>query len=150
MKILLLLAASALVPSFAHDVVSRLEAGLVDGGRDSSLVDAAFNEWRARHGKKYSSDVEMSYRRAIWNTSLEIVRRHNSKQDVSYKLGMNIFADMTEREFANKFLMSKGPAQGCSATGGWSHIGVDEDVPKSIDWREKGIVSKVKYQGHVS
>jgi cathepsin H len=59
---------------------------------------------------------------------------------------MNRFADMSWEEFRATRL---GAAQNCSATLGGNHRMLkDAELPETKDWREDGIVSPVKNQGH--
>ena len=70
--------------------------------------------------------------------------RSTNKKGLSYKLGLNQFADMTWQEFQRTKL---GAAQNCSATLKGSHKLTGEALPETKDWREDGIVSPVKDQG---
>ncbi|GBG33598.1 Cysteine proteinase 2 [Hondaea fermentalgiana] len=117
---------------------------------DEQVQDEVFLSWRELHGKVYKTAEEALYRQAIWRTSVALVERHNARDDVSYTLAVNEFADMTPEEFAQQYLMNEEASQGCSATarGEWTWSREDNmDLPDSVDWREKNIVSKVKNQG---
>mmetsp|Transcript_88388 Transcript_88388/g.205642 ORF Transcript_88388/g.205642 Transcript_88388/m.205642 type:complete len:294 (+) Transcript_88388:220-1101(+) len=65
-------------------------------------------------------------------------------------MGLNQFSDMSDEEFEAKVLMKP---QDCSATQGQRFVGVPRssealDLPAHVDWRERGVVSEVKNQGH--
>uniref|UniRef100_A0A804MNM4 Peptidase C1A papain C-terminal domain-containing protein n=1 Tax=Zea mays TaxID=4577 RepID=A0A804MNM4_MAIZE len=65
-----------------------------------------------------------------------------------YRLGINRFADMSWEEFRATRL---GAAQNCSATLAGNHqmrAAAAAAMPETKDWREDGIVSPVKNQGH--
>ena len=54
---------------------------------------------------------------------------------------------MTFKEFSTLYLMKDG--QECSATSDLQHPALkdwDHRLPKSFDWREKGVVSPIKDQ----
>ena len=123
------------------------------------LVGAAamrsFEEFELAFGKKYSSR-ERFVRRAHFERSLQRVAAHNAG-DHSWKAGINQFSDLSDEEFRSKVLMRP---QKCSAT---NTVGVPgettnlrgasdnkkkaADLPPSLDWRSRGIVSEVKNQG---
>jgi cathepsin H len=69
---------------------------------------------------------------------------HNSNPESTWKRTINQFTGMTFKELEGSAIMV---GQNCSATNGVSALGLT-NVPTSHDWREKGIVSPVKNQGH--
>ncbi|KAL4323948.1 hypothetical protein GQ457_11G017170 [Hibiscus cannabinus] len=110
-----------------------------------------------RHGRKYESVEEMKLRFRIFKDSLDLIRSTN-KKGLPYTLGVNRefnradlaqfsfkFADWSWEEFQKHRL---GAAQNCSATLKGNHQLTDVALPESKDWREAGIVSPVKEQGH--
>ena len=115
----------------------------------------SFEEFELAFGKKYSSR-ERFVRRAHFERSLQRVAAHNAG-DHSWRAGINQFSDLSDEEFKSKVLMRP---QKCSAT---NTVGVPgettrlrgasenkkktADLPPSIDWRSRGIVSEVKNQG---
>ena len=79
--------------------------------------------------------------------------QHNSNSNSTYSLSLNAFADLTHDEFKVARIrgLSVGNGNGYGDVirlNGWSS-GVREvkDVPKALDWREKGAVTNVKDQG---
>eukprot|EP00922_Rhytidocystis_sp_ex-Travisia-forbesii_P024530 GHVS01036022.1.p1 GENE.GHVS01036022.1~~GHVS01036022.1.p1 ORF type:complete len:565 (+),score=112.51 GHVS01036022.1:244-1695(+) len=95
---------------------------------------------------------EYKYRYGIFKKNVYFIHSHNS-QDLSYKVRMNKFGDMTFDEFKkNYFGYRPNPIK--SSTNGYKSLGLDlellvlsdSDVPKSVDWRKKGCVSEVKDQ----
>ncbi|KAL2501428.1 Thiol protease aleurain-like [Forsythia ovata] len=111
---------------------------VVDGLHDlqTSILQIVGNSRRAlsfarfahRYGKRYEGAEEMQRRFEIFSENLRIVRSHN-KKGLSYTLAVNEFADLTWDEFRN-------------------HKLTDVVLPETKDWRETGIVSPVKNQGH--
>jgi len=103
-----------------------------------------FTRFARRFGRKYETAEEITHRFKIFRESLEQIRSTNRK-GLSYKLGINRFADMSWEEFRATRL---GAAQNCSATLKGNHRMTAEALPETKDWRETGIVSPVKDQGH--
>ncbi|XP_050217052.1 thiol protease aleurain-like [Mercurialis annua] len=104
----------------------------------------SFARFAHRHGKVYESEEEMKLRFAIFSESLDLIRSTN-KKGLTYTLGVNEFADLTWQEFQKQKL---GAAQNCSATSKGNHKLTGGVLPEYKDWREAGIVSPVKNQGH--
>ncbi|KAI9918903.1 hypothetical protein PsorP6_012080 [Peronosclerospora sorghi] len=109
----------------------------------SAELNSLFQAWKVEHGKSYDSDAEDELRRGIFEVNARSVAAHNSKEDKSFTMELNEFADTTWVEFQSWYL---GDPQECSAT----TVEKDElyiDVPDVKDWREDGVVSPVKNQG---
>mmetsp|Transcript_110724 Transcript_110724/g.319864 ORF Transcript_110724/g.319864 Transcript_110724/m.319864 type:complete len:371 (+) Transcript_110724:55-1167(+) len=107
-----------------------------------------FESFKAAYGRVYKDSVEEEQRFRHFRDSLERIRVHNMQPGVTYWKGLNQFSDMSDEEFRAKILMAP---QNCSAT----HIATTStrpaelpDLPVRVDWREKGVVSEVKNQGH--
>lgn len=105
-----------------------------------------FEEFKRAFGKKYSSRDEESRRAEIFGDKLNEIRAHNSLQK-GWTMGINQFSDMTFEEFSETILMNP---QNCSATTTPQKTRRRQlhDLPDSIDWRDRGVVSEVKNQGH--
>ncbi|KAK4483691.1 hypothetical protein RD792_010892 [Penstemon davidsonii] len=127
---------------------------VVDGMHEleSSIIKIVGNSRRAlsfvrfahRYGKRYEDVEEIQRRFEIFSENLRMIRSHNRK-GLSYTMGVNEFADITWEEFRRHRL---GAAQNCSATTRGSHKLTHVVLPESKDWRETGIVSPIKNQGH--
>ncbi|KAM0952507.1 putative cathepsin H [Dioscorea sansibarensis] len=121
------------------DRVNSIEA-ILGNTRDA----LRFARFATRFGKSYESVVELRRRFGMFVESLELIRSTNRK-GLPYKLGINRFADMSWEEFRATRL---GAAQNCSATSRGNHRITEVVLPETKDWREDGIVSPVKNQGH--
>lgn len=119
---------------------------------ESSLLQAightrhalSFARYIHRFGKRYDTVEEMKLRYEVFTENVKLIRSANNK-DLPYRLGLNKFADWTWEEFRRHSL---GADQNCSATLKGNHKLTDEALPLSKDWRDEGIVSAVKNQGH--
>jgi len=104
-----------------------------------------FNNWRSQYNKVYSS-IEVDRRFQIFKENAQYIYHHNHKSR-SYTLALNEFADLTDEEFTQRYLL-RAPQPNCSATKG-SHIlrSAEDKLPDAVDWRQRGVVSAVKNQG---
>ena len=104
-----------------------------------------FAAWKLKHGKEYDAE-EHTKRARIFSENLDFIRAENNKGH-SYRLGVGPFTDLTNDEFASRF-MPITPPEG------------DDDItylpetrtligapPQSLDWRTEGAVTDVKDQG---
>jgi len=101
-----------------------------------------FEDYIAEYEKSYVSDYE--YRKGLFEKKMAEIKKHNAG-DSTYKKGINKFSDLTQEEFRSRWtgynrMSSNAPVADLS------HLKVS-DVPNDIDWRTKGVVTKVKNQG---
>ncbi|EOY15911.1 Xylem cysteine peptidase 1 [Theobroma cacao] len=140
---LCLFACSAL----AHDF-SILGYSPDDLTSTDKLIDL-FESWMSKHKKVYDSIEEKLHRFDIFKDNLMHIDETNKKIS-NYWLGLNEFADLSHEEFKKMYL---GLKVDLSRISGRSES--DEeftyrevmDLPKSVDWRKKGAVTRVKNQG---
>ncbi|XP_073289845.1 vanillin synthase-like [Primulina huaijiensis] len=104
----------------------------------------SFARFAHRYRKRYEDAEEIQKRFQIFVENLKMIRSHNRK-GLSYTMGVNEFTDLTWEEFRKHRL---GASQNCSATTRGNHKLTNTILPESKDWRENGIVSPVKNQGH--
>ncbi|CAM8977540.1 unnamed protein product [Rhodiola kirilowii] len=125
------------------DRLSEIESSIVEvvGNTRRALTFARFAH---KYGKRYETTEEIKLRFEIFRDNLKLIRMSNKKER-SYTLAVNEFADWTWEEFRGHRL---GAAQNCSATDKGNHQLTDAVLPDLKDWREVGIVSPVKDQGH--
>ncbi|XP_029083747.1 cathepsin S isoform X2 [Monodon monoceros] len=114
--------------------------------RDSTL-DHHWDLWKKTYGKQYKEQNEEAARRLIWEKNLKTVMLHNLEHSMgmhSYDLGMNHLGDMTSEEVISLMSSLRVPSQ-------WQRnvtykSNPNQKLPDSLDWREKGCVTEVKYQ----
>ena len=118
----------------------------------TAKLEKDFSNWLNQHERAYQTDEERFQRLAVFASNAAMVERHNNAHAqglTSYAMNMNgPFADMTFEEFEATYLME---ARDCYPTHSSSGpVPVDEtlSLPKSHDWRTKGVITPVKSQGH--
>lgn len=95
----------------------------------------------SRHGKAVPKGDQLQYRSKIYADFLITMAKHNADATQTWKMGENQFSDLTKEEFVKLYL-------------GELAVEVRElDEPvnigftEGVDWRTKGVVTKVKNQG---
>ncbi|XP_020021639.2 procathepsin L-like isoform X1 [Castor canadensis] len=109
-------------------------------------LDAQWKEWKTKHNKTYSTDEE-GQRRAVWEENLKMIELHNEEcrhGKHGFTMEMNAFGDLTTEEF--KQARNGFQRQRRRMVRVFQELEVKE-IPKSVDWREKGFVTPVKNQG---
>lgn len=101
----------------------------------------AFKASKLQEGLKIHSE-----RFEIFSKKVEEVSAFNA-QDDSWTKGINKFSDMTDEEFSAHYHLQDTTEQKCSATTSVREEPL-KDVPSSFDWRDYGVVTPVKSQGH--
>jgi len=110
------------------------------------LLEEEFQNFKKSFGKVYKTQSEEERRFAIFADNLKDITTHNAGSS-TYKRGVNEWTDLTQKEWEDLYL------------GGYKHIAVHhragdsnkvsvEDLPSKVDWREKGVITPVKNQGH--
>lgn len=119
------------------------------------LVQEQWDSFKVTHQKNYESQTEEKYRMKIFMDNAHKVAKHNKMYAlglVSYKLGINKYADLLHHEFIhvmNGFNKTKTLMLGDTASQAIKFIPpANVELPENVDWREKGAVTKVKDQGH--
>uniref|UniRef100_A0A481C9F5 Cathepsin L1 isoform 1 preproprotein n=1 Tax=Sus scrofa TaxID=9823 RepID=A0A481C9F5_PIG len=114
--------------------------------RHDHSLDADWYKWKATHRKLYGLNEE-GRRRAVWEKNMKMIERHNWEHRQgkhSFTMAMNAFGDMTNEEFRQ---VMNGFQNQKHKKGKVFHESLVLEVPKSVDWREKGYVTAVKNQG---
>ncbi|KAI4296909.1 hypothetical protein L6164_036828 [Bauhinia variegata] len=112
------------------------------------FIATTYEQWMAKHQCTYANDaLEKAKRFKIFMENYMYVENFNNARNKSYKLALNQFADLTAEEFIalyTGFKISSLPRSSKKAT--FRPLSLD-DVPESMDWRKKGVVTPIKNQG---
>jgi len=109
-------------------------------------MNTAFEQFKRDFGRSYAPELEPQ-RKLIFVENYGFIRGFNweaADLGISYRLGVNNFADLTNEEFRRLYLSHPKPAsvpRQVEQTRPWS------DLPDSVDWVAKGVVTPVRDQG---
>ncbi|XP_068425581.1 cathepsin K [Clinocottus analis] len=115
---------------------------------DEAFLDSQWEEWKITHRREYNGLDEEGIRRAIWEKNTRMIEAHNQEAALgmhSYELGMNHLGDMTSEEVSEKMTGLQVPMNSERSFTSPDHT--VSKLPKSIDYRKKGMVTAVKDQG---
>ncbi|KAL2494715.1 Senescence-specific cysteine protease SAG12 [Forsythia ovata] len=114
--------------------------------QDASMVER-HEQWMGQYGRVYNDNAEKAMRYRIFKENVEYIETFNKAGTRHYKLGINQFADLTNKEFQasrNGYKLSSN--QNAPKASSFRYENVTA-VPSSMDWRKKGAVTGVKDQG---
>ncbi|EDW00889.1 cathepsin L [Drosophila grimshawi] len=110
------------------------------------------NEWdiyKVNHDKRYGSEDEELLRKLIFYDHKRMIDTHNERYAAgkeTYEMGVNQFTDMLSSEFESAMLGSLNITDIASDIDIIYEAPKNLEIPKSIDWRDKGAVTGVKDQ----
>ena len=153
----LLLLFSLLSLSFAMDMsiisYDRNHNLASSSGRSDAEVMLIYETWLVKHKKNYNALGEKEKRFEIFKDNLKLIDQHNSDESQTFKLGLNKFADLTNDEFRSIYLGKKTKKASMRLLSKMKMksdqyaVKEGDQLPESVDWREKGAVASVKDQG---
>lgn len=119
-------------------------------GRIEKERRAMYEFWLVKYGKAYNSLGEKEKRFEIFKDNLRFVDEH-IKQNRTYKVGLNRFADLSREEFrAILYVGAKmDPKRRRISESGESNrykFQAGDVLPEAFDWRANGAVTAVKNQ----
>nr|AJF94910.1 cathepsin L1 [Nephilengys cruentata] len=110
-------------------------------------LDVHWENFKRTFQKVYKGGEEATKRMIFEDHVAEIVR-HNLEYDLGmrmYRKGLNQFADMTHDEFVRQMNGFKN-VKGKRINSGIFSAPVNADIPDTVDWRQKGVVTAIKNQ----
>jgi len=105
----------------------------------------AWKSFTTKHHKTYKHD-EVYYRYKIFKKNVDFIDETNAKK-LTYKVGINKFADLTSEEFQTYFMGSRVDSTKHIRTGDAFVIPSGFKAPSSVNWTAAGAVTGVKNQG---
>ncbi|XP_055850754.1 procathepsin L-like [Episyrphus balteatus] len=112
-----------------------------------------FGDFVAQSGKQYATAAEKTLREGIFRANQALIDSNNKAWELgqsAFKLGANIFADLSPTEFLSKLAGLKRSSAGdakASAHKEAASVPTNANIPDSFDWRDHGAVTPVKFQG---
>merc|ERR1712180_229989 len=106
-----------------------------------------FQAFEQKYGKSYKNSAERLSRFATFMKNVKEIEEHNKSGKSSYTKSINKFADMTKEEFNKAMNGYKNAPKPGQVYADVKDVKV-EDLPASVDWRDKGAISDVKDQGY--
>ncbi|CAA7042352.1 unnamed protein product [Microthlaspi erraticum] len=134
--------------------ISSITSGATSrGGLFETSAVEKHEQWMARFHRVYSDEPEKRNRFHIFKKNLEFVQRFNMNKNSTFMLDVNEFSDLTDEEF-------RATHTGLVVPEGINKISTLEsrlvvpfryenvsDTSESLDWRQEGAVTPVRYQG---
>jgi cathepsin L len=108
-----------------------------------------FEQFMKEFNLKYTRG-ELSERRSIFDKELARIKSHNSG-GASYQIGVNQFSALTKKEkndFHGRSKGAKAQHKPKNLRNLLKSVKHTDQLPASVDWRDEGIVTPVKDQGH--
>lgn len=110
-------------------------------------LDESWENFKSTYGKRYD-DREDAARRLLWEQNIADIIQHNLKADLgqySFHRGINEYADMEHQEFISAMNGFRAPNTAAVNGSNWLPP-INVVAPLSVDWRNKGFVTRVKDQ----
>ncbi|XP_035285349.1 cathepsin L1-like [Anguilla anguilla] len=120
-------------------------------------LNGQWKDWKDHYNKEYGSQGEELQRRQIWEKNLRMVEKHNMDASHglhSFTMGLNHLSDMMAEEVnavLNGLRDEEEVVEELHRHGNLTFTLPDDGkvpLPRSVDWRRKGMVSPVRDQGH--
>lgn len=125
--------------------------------RTDEEVRSIYLQWSAEHGKINVNNNgiinEQDERFNIFKDNLRFIDLHNeNNKNGTYKLGLTKFTDLTNEEYRRLYLGARTEpirriVKANNVNQKYTVAVNGEELPVSVDWRQKGAVNSIKDQG---
>ncbi|KAJ4816690.1 Cysteine protease [Rhynchospora pubera] len=105
-----------------------------------------FEKWMNDTGKVYGNNTEKQHRFQVFKENYQFIESVKNQPGLTYTVGLNDFADLTNKEFLEKFAQSRTPKPSNESTP-FKYANC-ESIPCSIDWRDHCAVTPIKDQAY--
>lgn len=118
---------------------------------DQKELDKLFEDFKVNFGRQYETKLEEQQRKLVFASNYEVIIKHNMEADMglhTYRLGVNNFADLTNKEFRRFYNGLKTDRSKLSPFIPHSFLEFDPNVAlnATVDWTTKGVVTPIKNQ----
>ncbi|XP_067619896.1 cathepsin F-like [Eurosta solidaginis] len=104
-----------------------------------------FSKFQIKYNRQYHTVLEHQMRLRIFKQNWQTIKELNCNEMGSAKYGITEFADLTSTEYKQCTGLLPRPQGAVSKN--MPAVIPTVALPKEFDWREKGVISKVKNQG---
>jgi len=111
---------------------------------DFDATEVQFQSWMAEHKKQYANNAEYLHRMAIFSVNTQKIQQLNENSYGGATFAINEFSDLTEYEFAEKYLGYVPSGQPESTRDVIPVTGYG--APDKFSWNDKGKLTAVKDQ----
>lgn len=118
--------------------------------KDVGYFKDAFSTWKDSYGKAYDTPEAELEALTQFAANDAIIEAHNARADTAFALGHNSFSDMSWEAFRDSHLSGLELREQVTPrvrVATEDATSVEDDLPESWDWEEKGCVTHVKDQG---
>jgi KDEL-tailed cysteine endopeptidase len=111
----------------------------------ATAEDPIFEKWIGDYQRVYKSSAEKQQRYEVFRTNLQFIESMKNHSGLTYTVGLNEFADLTNAEFLAKHARYTS-TRGQKKSTAFKYANLTS-TPDSIDWRALGAVTPIKDQG---
>ncbi|KAH1050779.1 hypothetical protein AAZX31_08G114300 [Glycine max] len=139
--------------SFTCSLSLAMSSNQLEQFASEEEVFQLFQAWQKEHKREYGNQEEKAKRFQIFQSNLRYINEMNAKRKsptTQHRLGLNKFADMSPEEFMKTYLKEIEMPYSNLESRKKLQKGDDADcdnLPHSVDWRDKGAVTEVRDQG---
>ena len=110
--------------------------------------ESEFSSFALSFGKSYANAEERQFRAGVFAANVAVISAHNAR-NLSWRMGVNAFSDLTGEEFKARFAGGYVPRPQQALRGAQPPAAANTTgtLPPSVDWEAKGAVTAVKNQG---